>query len=778
MKNLSLGLKISLGFAILIIIASALGIMAIWNMGRVETQSTMLANEYVPEVDVAVEMRGAANRVMYEMRGYGFTEDTAFYEAGMKELAALDTALEKARKLDAASPNLKQLKGQLEIATKAVEEYKTLVQQTVDTNARLAEERNTLDTAAATYMSNSNAFLAGQNEQFKKDLAARQEKIRLVDQLADIGAETRVLNFKSQALRRTDMMDTAIETIGKATGLIAEIRKTTHLAEDIAFIDNIESAAANYQKAISQFIYEYKKGSGAIVLNDYRDQMDKYAEIYVQNCNDFFKSQQEKLTKDMLERQTKITLVNDIIDLGNASRIAAFRSQALRSPAVMEEGIQNFSKIDPLFEALKKITRLPEDLRRIEEVKTGGDSYKTAMADFLKEWHFLQELSDKRAAAGQDVIAACKETADAGMVATDRIAQGAVASLSTASTVMIIGLVAALVIGVLAAFFITKSITGPVNRIITGLNEGSGQVASASGQVSSSSQAMAEGASQQAASIEESSSSMEEMASMTKKNAENAGTADGLMKEANHVVATANDSMGKLIHSMEDISKASDETSKIIKTIDEIAFQTNLLALNAAVEAARAGEAGAGFAVVADEVRNLAMRAAEAAKNTAELIEGTVKKVHDGSKLVSTTNEAFGQVADSSAKVGDLIAEISAASKEQSSGIDQVNIAITEMDKVVQQNAANAEESASASEEMNAQAEQLKEYVDDLVMLVTGKRDQSQAVSRKKPIKTIGGSHHPKQVAGNKQMLAGKTGEIRPDQVIPFDDDDDDFKNF
>ncbi|HKK98718.1 MAG TPA: methyl-accepting chemotaxis protein, partial [Desulfotignum sp.] len=542
MKNLSLGLKISLGFAILIIIASALGIMAIWNMGRVETQSTMLANEYVPEVDVAVEMRGAANRVMYEMRGYGFTEDTAFYEAGMKELAALDKALEKARKLDAASPNLKQLKGQLEIATKAVEEYKSLVQQTVDTNARLAEERNTLDTSAAAYMTNSNAFLAGQNEQFKKDLAARQEKIRLVSELTDIGASTRVLNFKSQALDEPALMLSAIKTIEKASPVLIQLRQISSDKEDIARIDATEAAAKNYQDAMNRFLTEYNKGSMASVirLNDIRGDMDKNAGAYVKNCDAYLQGQQEKLTQDMLERQTKITLVNDIIDLGNASRIAAFRSQALRSPAVMEEGIQNFSKIDPLFEALKKITRLPEDLRRIEEVKTGGDSYKTAMGDFLKEWHFLQELSDKRGAAGQAVIDACKETADAGMVATDRIAQAAVASLSTASTVMIIGLVAALVIGVLAAFFITRSITGPVNRIITGLNEGSGQVASASSQVSSSSQAMAEGASQQAASIEESSSSMEEMASMTKKNAENAGTADGLMKEANHVVATAN----------------------------------------------------------------------------------------------------------------------------------------------------------------------------------------------------------------------------------------------
>ncbi|MEE4362323.1 MAG: methyl-accepting chemotaxis protein, partial [Desulfotignum sp.] len=581
MKNLSLGLKMSLGFAILIIIASALGIMAIWNMGRVETQSTMLANEYVPEVAVANELRGASNRVMYEMRGYGFTEDPAFYEAGMKELAAVDAALEKARRLEEKSAHLKQLKGQLEIATRAVDTYKALVQQTVDTNASLAEQRNSMDTAADVYMTNSSAFLAGQNEQFKQDLAARQEKIRLVSELTDIGASTRVLNFKSQALDDPALMRSAIETISQAKESLAQLRTLSSDMEDIARIDATDAAANNYQNAMERFLTEYNKGSMAIVtrLNDIRSEMDKNAGTYVENCDAYLQGQQEKLTQDMLERQTKITLVNDIIDLGNGTRIGAFKSQALRSPAIMEDALQNFTQINALFDELKKITRLPEDLKRIEEVKNAGNAYKTAMTDFLKNWLILQELGDKRNDAGRAVIDACKETADAGMAATDRIAQAAVASLSTASTVMIIGLVAALVVGILAAFFITRSITKPVNRIISGLNEGSDQVASASGQVSSASQSMAEGASEQAASIEETSSSMEEMASMTKNNAENAGTADGLMKEANQVVATANDSMDRLTVSMGDISKASEETSKIIKTIDEIAFQTNLLAL-------------------------------------------------------------------------------------------------------------------------------------------------------------------------------------------------------
>src|SRR5512140_2025943 len=184
---------------------------------------------------------------------------------------------------------------------------------------------------------------------------------------------------------------------------------------------------------------------------------------------------------------------------------------------------------------------------------------------------------------------------------------------------------------------------------------------------------------------------------MTKQNADNAGEANNLMIDAKDVVATANQSMGRLTESMGEITKASEETSKIIKTIDEIAFQTNLLALNAAVEAARAGEAGAGFAVVADEVRNLAMRAADAAKNTANLIEGTVKKVKDGSEVVERTNAEFSQVETSAGKMGELIGEITAASGEQAQGIEQISKAVSEMDKVVQVNAANAEESASAS---------------------------------------------------------------------------------
>jgi methyl-accepting chemotaxis protein len=231
---------------------------------------------------------------------------------------------------------------------------------------------------------------------------------------------------------------------------------------------------------------------------------------------------------------------------------------------------------------------------------------------------------------------------------------------------------------------------------------------------------------------------------------------------------------------MKEIEDSSKKIDNIITVINDISFQTNLLALNAAVEAARAGEAGAGFAVVADEVRNLAIRAADAAKNTADLIEGTVKKIRDGGELVGSTNEAFAQVAESASKVGELVGEIAAASNEQAQGIEQINTAVVEMDKVVQQNAANAEESASASEEMNAQAEQMKAMVNELVALMGGKskvsgreRDTATMDQRSKTQEAVAGS--VKKDSGKGSVISD-TKVVDPEKVIPMDDED--FSDF
>jgi methyl-accepting chemotaxis protein len=338
----------------------------------------------------------------------------------------------------------------------------------------------------------------------------------------------------------------------------------------------------------------------------------------------------------------------------------------------------------------------------------------------------------------------------------------------------------------LVVFFNTLSIGRRLHRMIQGVSGGADEVSKASDYVSSAGRELADSASQQAASIEEASSSLEQMASMTRRNAENATQANDLMAETSRVMGEANESMNALTRSMGEISQASTETQKIVKSIDEIAFQTNLLALNAAVEAARAGEAGAGFAVVADEVRNLALRAAEAAKNTGELIEGSAKKIAQGSEVLEQTSGRFSRVASSAEKAAGLVSEITEASQEQAQGLEQVNRAVADMDKVVQQNAASAEESAASAGQMNDAARLMRNYVADLKAMVDGSRanggrelvhrenrgeassfaDLGRSSGKRTSLPRNGGRHGQRP----------RSGEVSPERILPLEETEhDDF---
>jgi methyl-accepting chemotaxis protein len=310
-------------------------------------------------------------------------------------------------------------------------------------------------------------------------------------------------------------------------------------------------------------------------------------------------------------------------------------------------------------------------------------------------------------------------------------------------------------------FFVVRRIARPLNRVVAEMAEGAEQIAGASDQVSGASQSLAQGATEQAAGLEETSSSMEEMASMTKQNADNAQQANGLAQESRTMAEQGIDAICQMNETMTQIQKSSDETAKIIKVIDEIAFQTNLLALNAAVEAARAGEAGKGFAVVAEEVRNLAIRSAEAAKNTTVMIEGAVENAKQGAEITEKAAGALEQILASVASTADIISEIAAASGEQSQGIDQINAAISQMDKVTQQNAANAEESASASQELKNQASQMKGIVAQLVRLLGG--DQTGVTGRGK----LSLSDKPLH-----DIARGRDSQTKAESIIPFHEDE------
>ncbi len=357
-----------------------------------------------------------------------------------------------------------------------------------------------------------------------------------------------------------------------------------------------------------------------------------------------------------------------------------------------------------LDEAGKLFAENMEEYRKIMQMHyeyfQTREAYKLLYGDSQKNFETLKSLINKEKT---DTLDSAKHLAG----------REASKAIRIAAIVLVIGIL----ISISAGIFIRHSVTSPIRRVIAGLENAYKELADASFHISSASQELAQGTSDQAGALEETSSSLEYMTFITRKNTENADAADRIVKDSAGVMNDAQDSLKQLNHSMQEISQASEETRKIIKTIDEISFQTNLLALNAAVEAARAGEAGAGFAVVAEEVRNLAMRAAKAAKNTADIIESTVEKIQNGSELVSTVNKIFARVETDISKLGELIGETASSANEQAGTIGRVNKSVAEMDKVVQCNAANGEELAGTAEEMSAQTGHMNGFVRSLSVM-------------------------------------------------------------
>jgi len=332
--------------------------------------------------------------------------------------------------------------------------------------------------------------------------------------------------------------------------------------------------------------------------------------------------------------------------------------------------------------------------------------------------------------------------------------------LRISTIVMIVLLIMALALGVFLCMVITKSVVKSISDAIHGLDTSAEQITTAAGEIASTSQGMASGASQQAASIEEISSSLNEITAMTKQTADNARNAEGLMEKVNEIGEKSSEAMTRLQTAIGEIQQSSNDTAKILKDIDEIAFQTNLLALNAAVEAARAGEAGKGFAVVAEEVRNLAQRSAESAKKTADLIEISQQKALIGVNSLADTVKLQEEDAINAKKVDMLIHEIAKAANEQARGISQVNQAVGNMDAITQSNASSSEELASSSQELSGQALSMNDLVSDLVGIVDGDEAKNKR------------QQHHKKVARSVGFTTQKIKTLKRNQpLIAFSDD-------
>lgn len=563
----------------------------------------------------------------------------------------------------------------------------------------------------------------------------------------------------------------SVETLDKITRNSKFLNARADILEDEATLRKAVDSFISLVTPLPEMNDSISKGR--VDVNEVFNQIDLRVDDLIEDQTGVLAREAGSMAtpEQIVKRARNIQMINDA-ELEAARMLLNMRlGIADRNMAAFDEAETNIKKVIALFKEL--IPLYTNDAPRRITTELIGMS-ETTMAN-------LQDLrnvvaNDNRVTAERDTrqteaILAANELA---VAFTEMSLNASAESTNAANNIIImllVGLAVALVISLVLGIFITRGITGPINNLITMLTDGAQEVDNASTQLSSASNSLAEGATQNAASLEETSAALEELSSMTKRNADNASEANALMSQAYEAVGRANESMGSVITAMEEISVSGNEIGKIIKTIDEIAFQTNLLALNAAVEAARAGEAGAGFAVVADEVRNLAIRSADAAKNTADLIASTITNINSGSEMVNTTAENFKTVEDHSAKVSELVAEVSEASKEQSQGIGQITTAMSEMDKVTQSNAASAEQSASAAGNLSTQAGNLLEAVDALTGLVHGRSAGH-----------IGGGSRP---AAKPLPAATGSGKSGPAKALPaaatktnknsFDDSDDDF---
>jgi methyl-accepting chemotaxis protein len=499
-------------------------------------------------------------------------------------------------------------------------------------------------------------------------------------------------SYTAEVKEQFERINSSLQLVKTAVGaMLDEGTKVTHAARegrlevrgDVAKLKGVYAETVQgFNNALEMIVEPLNEAGGVLSrmgLNDYTVQI-----------NGKYQGMLQQLTTDINDVRARLLSVQDAcvrVSKGDISRLEEFHKIGKRS-----ENDQIMPAVTRMMEVIKELT---EDVKMLGEAAVGGNLELRGDVDkFEGDYRTIVE------GFNNTLDAMIRPISEAETVLSE-MAQG---NLQVDMTGDYRGNHAALKNAINSTLDSLAEVLGEISRA-------SEQVSAGAGEVSKSSQVLSQGASEQASTVEEITASVAQIASQTKKNAQNANQANELALTAKEKAIQGNNHMKEMLQAMEEINVSSANISKIIKVIDEIAFQTNILALNAAVEAARAGQYGKGFAVVAEEVRNLAARSANAAKETTDMIEGSIKKVESGTLIANRTAEALGHIVEGVAKTTELVGEIAIASNEQATGIAQINQGIMQVSQVTQSNTATAEESAAASEELSGLSEQLHENV-------------------------------------------------------------------